>query len=78
MVSHVDYTEHDISIVVTEQGVADIRGLSPGERADVRIENCAHPSFRDDLHRYRERAEDQGGHVPHELETCFTWQREPE
>jgi hypothetical protein len=29
-VSHVDHTEHDVQIVVTEQGLADLRGLSRG------------------------------------------------
>ena len=29
MVSHVDHSEHDVNIIVTEQGVADLRGKSP-------------------------------------------------
>lgn len=35
MVSHADHTEHDTMVFITEQGVADIRGLSPlkGEMA---------------------------------------------
>lgn len=47
-VSHVDHTEHDVKIIVTEQGVADLRGLSPRQRAKAIIENCAHPDFRAD------------------------------
>ena len=33
MVSHVDHTEHDTQIFVSEQGLADIRGLAPKKRA---------------------------------------------
>ena len=45
-VSHVDSTEHDVRILVTEQGVADLRGKSPSERARLIIENCAHPDYK--------------------------------
>ena len=54
MVSHTDHTEHDIDIIVTEQGVADLRGKSPRERAELIIENCAHPDYRPLLRRYLE------------------------
>ncbi len=46
MCSHVDHTEHDTQIIVTEQGLADLRGLSPRKRAQVIIDRCAHPDFR--------------------------------
>lgn len=62
-VPHVDHTEHDHSVIVTEHGVADLRGLSPAERMDA-IVDVAHPNFRDDLRQYRDRALDGGGHVP--------------
>ncbi|MCK7474002.1 MAG: hypothetical protein MZV49_11845 [Rhodopseudomonas palustris] len=29
MASHVDHTEHDVQVIVTEQGLADLRGLQP-------------------------------------------------
>ena len=45
MVSHVDHTEHDVQAVVTEQGLADLRGLSPRQRARLIIENCANPDY---------------------------------
>lgn len=45
-VAHVDHTEHDTQVIVTEQGLADLRGLTAGERAECLIENCAHPDFR--------------------------------
>ena len=44
--SHVDHTEHDVKVVVTEQGVADLRGKSPIERAQLIIEHCAHPDYK--------------------------------
>ena len=45
-VSHQDSSEHDVNIIVTEQGVADLRGKGPEERAKTIIENCAHPDYR--------------------------------
>jgi succinate CoA transferase len=51
-VSHMDHSEHSVQIVVTEQGVADLRGLDPSERARVIIDRCAHPAFREQLHGY--------------------------
>ena len=46
MVSHVDHNEHSVNIMITEQGIADLRGKSPMERAKAIIENCAHPDYR--------------------------------
>ncbi|WP_265110069.1 acetyl-CoA hydrolase/transferase C-terminal domain-containing protein [Halosolutus halophilus] len=73
MATHVDHPDHDIDIVVTEQGVTDLRGLGPSDRADRLIEECAHPAFRDDLREYLERATagDDPGHLPHDLQTAF-------
>ncbi|HEY9856455.1 MAG TPA: acetyl-CoA hydrolase/transferase family protein [Stenomitos sp.] len=69
MVSHVDHTEHDVSVIVTEQGLADLRGLSPRQRARLIIERCAHPDVRPFLRDYLERAErlSYGKHTPHLL-----------
>ena len=75
MASHVDHTEHDVDVVITEQGVADLRGLDPRERAEALIEGCAHPDHRDALRRYVERADDEGGHIPHDLDRSFDWRR---
>ena len=77
MVSHVDHTEHDVQIIVTEQGLADLRGLPPKKRAKVIIENCAHPSFKANLLEYYERAlrESVGKHTPHLLNEAFMWHR---
>lgn len=73
MVSHVDHTEHDVDIVVTEQGLADLRGLAPRERAKLIIANCAHPDYRDALADYFERALARGGHTPHVMEEALGW-----
>jgi len=50
-------TEHDLDIVVTEQGLADVRGLSPKQRARVIIQKCAHPDYKPILQDYFDRAE---------------------
>lgn len=73
MVSHVDHCEHDVDILVTEQGLADLRGLAPRERAKVIIENCVHPDYKEALRSYYERACLRGGHTPHILEEAFSW-----
>lgn len=74
MVTHVDHTEHNVDIVVTEQGLADLRGLSPVERARALINNCAHPDYRPLLTDYLERAiKTGGGHEPHILEEAFSF-----
>lgn len=69
MCSHVDHSEHSVKVIITEQGIADLRGLSPIERAHTIIENCAHPLYRDYLHRYLEST--SGGHIRHDLSCVF-------
>ena len=74
MVSHVDHTEHDVQIIVTEQGIADLRGLNPRERARSIIENCAHPDYREQLYAYTAKAEEaSGGHQPHVIGEALSW-----
>ncbi len=74
MCSHVDHTEHDTQIIVTEQGLADLRGLSPRKRAQVIIDRCAHPDFRPQLQDYFDRAQRQGAlHTPHILGEALSW-----
>ena len=58
-VSHVDHTEHDVDVIVTEQGYADLRGLAPRERVELIIENCAHPMYREQLRAYYEEAKQE-------------------
>ena len=52
MVSHLDSSEHSVQIVITEQGVADLRGKCPADRANLIIEHCAHPDYRQILRDY--------------------------
>lgn len=72
-VSHVDHTEHDVDVIVTEQGYADLRGLPPVKRAEKLIE-IAHPKYRSQLRNYfLEAKEKVGGHTPHILEKAFSF-----
>ncbi len=71
LASHVDSSEHSVSVIITEQGVADLRGHSPGERAEILIENCAHPDYRPLLRDYIARAETIHSHSPQKLQSAF-------
>ena len=73
MAAHVDHNEHDVDILVTEQGLADLRGLAPRERARAIIDNCVHPMYRNALNDYFERACAKGGHTPHLLREALSW-----
>ncbi len=75
MASHVDHTEHDVDVIVTEQGLADLRGLSPKQRARKIIDSCAHPDFRPALEDYHRRALEGsfGRHTPHLLAEALSW-----
>lgn len=76
MASHVDHTEHDVQIIVSEHGLADLRGLSPRARAPRIINNCADPTFRPALLDYFERAQaarPQARHTPHLLGEALSW-----
>ena len=72
MASHVDHTEHDVDVIVTDHGVADLRGNAPRENAEA-ILDVAHPTFRPDLRAYLDRAAECGGQMPHDLDTAFDW-----
>ena len=71
--SHIDHTEHDVQVIVTEQGVADLRWKSPRERAIAIIENCAHPDYRPMLKEYFDEALALGGQTPHVLSKALSW-----
>jgi acetyl-CoA hydrolase len=73
MVTHVDHNEHSVQVVVTEQGLADLRGLGTMERARTIIDKCAHPSYRDYLRKYIETS--PVGHIRHDLSKCFELHR---
>ena len=72
-VSHIDHTEHDVDILVSEHGLADLRGLAPRERARVIIDRCADPLYKEALNAYFEEACQRGGHTPHCLEKALSW-----
>jgi len=69
LVSHMDHTEHSVQIVVTEHGVADLRGKAPLDRAQHIIDQCVHPEYRDLLRGYL--ALSKKGHVPQTLQNAF-------
>lgn len=75
MVSHHDHTEHDVQVLITEQGLADLRGLSPKQRAKKIIANCAHPAYRSMLQDYYDRALTvcNGMQTPHDLRQAHSW-----
>ena len=78
MASHVDHTEHDVHVVITENGIADLRGAAPRRRAKRIIDNCAHPDYRERLHDYFDRAwaaSDGARHTPHLLDEALSWHR---
>ncbi|WP_286953661.1 MULTISPECIES: succinate CoA transferase [Corynebacterium] len=73
-VSHTDHTEHDTMAIITEYGVADLRGLAPRERAE-KVIAVAHPEYRPLLQEYYERAKkNKFIHTPHDLKTAFDFQ----
>nr|WP_197975028.1 acetyl-CoA hydrolase/transferase family protein [Phaeovibrio sulfidiphilus] len=72
---HVDHGSQDVRVIVTEQGLADLRGLSPKQRAETIIRNCAHPDYRPALLDYYKRARDVsvGQHTPVILDEALSW-----
>ncbi len=71
MVAHPDHSEHSVDILVTDQGIADLRHLDPVDRAKAIIDNCAHPDYRPLLHEYL--AMGKGGQTPHSLKAAFAF-----
>jgi len=73
MVTHVDQNEHSTKVLITEYGIADLRGKSPRQRAELIIENCVDPIYRPMLHDYLKIA--AKGQTPHNLGACFGMHR---
>jgi len=69
MVSHVDQNEHSVNVIITEHGIADLRGKSPQERAETIIENCVEPAYKQMLTDYLKLT--SGCHTPQNLAACF-------
>ncbi|MDR1743902.1 MAG: acetyl-CoA hydrolase/transferase family protein [Dysgonamonadaceae bacterium] len=70
-VTHEDHSEHSVKILVTEYGVADLRGKGPYARAAEIIEKCAHPDYRPLLHEYVSLT--KKGHTPQNLYACYAF-----
>lgn len=70
MVTHCDHTEHSVDVLVTEQGIADLRGLSPRQRAHRIISNCVHPDYKELLTEYIS-MQNGKSHTPHTLKYAF-------
>jgi acetyl-CoA hydrolase len=69
--SHIDHSEHDTQFVVTEYGVADLRGKGPMQRAQILINQCAHPQYRPQLEEYLNRQ--KSGRIAVHLGDAFTF-----
>ena len=67
--SHIDSSEHDVDVIITERGIADLRGKGPLRRAKEIIENCAHPDYKGLLWDYLKLG--TGGHTRHCLPAAF-------
>ncbi len=71
MCSHMDHSEHSVQVLVTEHGVADLRGKDPRERATAIIENCVDPSYKDLMWAYFRLTEN--GHTPQTFRSAFAF-----
>ncbi len=71
MVSHADHSEHSVDIIVTDQGIADLRHKDPVERAYEIINTCAHPMYRELLLDYLKMG--KGGQTPHSLNAAYAF-----
>ena len=74
MVSHLDHSEHSVKIIISEYGVADLRGKSPIQRAHEIIDNCVHPDYRPLLNEYLNMG--IKGHTQQNLDCCFAFHKE--
>jgi acetyl-CoA hydrolase len=68
-VAHLDHSEHSVNVIITEQGIADLRGKDPVQRAHEIILNCAHPDYREPLLHYM--GDTKNGHTPQTLSKAF-------
>lgn len=71
MVAHADHSEHSVDVIVTDQGIADLRHLDPVDRAYAIINNCAAPEYRSLLLDYLKMG--KGGQTPHSLQASFAF-----
>jgi len=74
MVSHLDHSEHSVKVLITEQGIADLRGKSPIQRAHTIIDNCVAPEYKDMMRAYLASA--KTAHTPHNLSLALAMHEE--
>lgn len=73
LVTHTDHNEHSVQVIITDQGIADLRGKSPNERARLIADKCAHPDFREPLNHYIDL--NKSGQTPQSLHNAFSFHR---
>lgn len=71
--SHIDHATLDVDVIVSERGVADLRGLTPKEKAPIIIDQIANPKYQPWLYDYFKRACEACGNsqTPHILGEAF-------
>lgn len=69
MCTHIDHSEHSVKVIITENGIADLRGKGPRERAQTIIDNCVHPIYKPILQDYLDRS--SSGHEPFSIKNAF-------
>ena len=74
LVTHTDHNEHSVQVIITDQGIADLRGKSPNERARLIADKCAHPDFREPLRQYIDL--NKSGQTPQSLRNAFSFHRQ--
>ena len=74
MVSHLDHSEHSVKVIITEHGIADLRGKSPIQRAHEIIENCVDPQYQPMLREYL--ALSKVSHTQHNLALALAMHQE--
>ncbi len=74
MVSHLDHSEHSVDALITDQGIADLRGKDPVQRAETIIENCVNPMYKQLLWDYLKLG--KGGQTPHTLAAALEFHNE--
>jgi succinate CoA transferase len=75
LVSHLDHSEHSVKVVITDQGIADLRGKSPNQRAEAIIDNCVHPDYKQILRDYLQLC-GKKQHTPHTLASAYNMHAE--
>ncbi|MDR1276543.1 MAG: succinate CoA transferase [Candidatus Accumulibacter sp.] len=73
--AHQDHSEHSVQVLVTEQGVADLRGKDAMQRAKIIIDNCVHPDYKELMRDYLKYVKTPT-HQPFDAAKAFAFHRE--